>query len=237
MGAASGPPAGAAVGARRLLAAARTVPPRVIALALIVVVSLSVTALALLQGWVRRDTLQELVRGAGGLGMALYVVGIVVIELLWMPRIWGLLAGGVLFGPLLGGALSLVGDMGGAAACYLIARGAGREWVTGLLSSRPRVGRVVELLARRRGGGTVAVLRMAPAAHYTLVSYAAGLTGVSPAAFLLGTAVGILPGAALYPLLGDSMLEPTSPVFLGSIAIMIVFTVVTVAAGRRALRD
>jgi uncharacterized membrane protein YdjX (TVP38/TMEM64 family) len=150
---------------------------------------------------------------------------------------WGLIAGGVLYGPLLGGALSLVGDMAGAASCYLIARGAGQQWVAGVLSSRPRARRIVDLLARRRGGGTVVVLRVCPVAHFTLVSYAAGLTGVPPAGFFLGTAVGILPGAVLYPLVGDSLLEPTSPAFLVSMTIMVAFLVVTVIAGRRALRE
>jgi uncharacterized membrane protein YdjX (TVP38/TMEM64 family) len=82
---------------------------------------------------------------------------------------------------------------------------------------------------------TIALLRVCPIAHYTLVSYAAGLSGVSLRSFLIGSTVGILPGAILYPLVGDAALRPTSPVFVVSTAILVVFLIVTVIAGRKAL--
>jgi uncharacterized membrane protein YdjX (TVP38/TMEM64 family) len=214
----------------------RAVPVRVWALASVILLTLAACAVALLKGWVRPDTLQQLVARSGALGMVSYIVGIVVMELLWMPRMWGLLGGGILFGPVLGGALSIVGDLIGAALCYFVARGAGQEWVKGLLERAPRARRVVDLFAARRGLGTVAVLRVCPAAHYTLVSYAAGLTGVRPLPFMLGTALGILPGAVVYPIAGDAALRPTSPMFLGSVGVMVLFLVVTLIAARRVLK-
>ena len=209
------------------------VPARVWALAALVCASLAACAVALWQGWVRPDTLQELVARAGAWGMAGYVGGIVIMELLWMPRMWGLLAGGILFGPLLGGALSLAGDLAGGALCYFLARGAGQAWVAGLLERNPRARRVVELFAARRGLGTVAVLRVCPVAHYTLVSYAAGLTGVRPIPFMVGTAVGILPGAVVYPIFGDAALTPGSPTFWIALGVMVLFLVLTLLAARR----
>lgn len=217
--------------------ARRQVPVRLWALAALILVTLALCAVALLKGWIRPQTLQQVVADSGALGMVTYVVGIVVLELLWMPRMWGLLAGGVLFGPLLGGALSIGGDLAGAALCFFLARGAGQQWVASVLQRHDRARRVVDLLARRRGLGTVAVLRVCPVAHYTLVSYAAGLTGVPPSAFLVGTGIGILPGAVVYPLAGSAALRPTSPLFIGSVAVMVVFLVVTVLAARRVLKD
>jgi len=198
--------------------------------------TVSFCAVALVRGWVRPGTLQQVVARSGALALASYIVGVVVLELLWMPRMWGLLAGGLLFGPVLGGALSIASDLVGAALCYFLARGAGHQWVSQLLEPRPRARRIVELLARRRGLGTVAVLRICPVAHYTLVSYAAGLTGVRPVPFLLGTALGILPGAVVYPLAGDAVLRPASPMFIGSVAVMVVFLVLTLIAARRMFR-
>lgn len=218
------------------MASLRGVPPRMWALAGLVAATGALCLVAVLRGWVSPRTLQELVARSGGAAMAAYVAGIVVMELLWMPRMWGLLAGGVLFGPLLGGALSIAGDLSGAALCYFLARGAGQAWVAGALERHERARRVVELLARRRGLGTVAVLRVCPAAHYTLVSYAAGLMGVRPLAFLVGTAVGILPGAVVYPVAGAAALKPTSPMFLGAVAVMVAFLVVTLVAARRVMR-
>jgi len=218
------------------MASLRGVPPRMWALAGLIAATGALCLVAVLRGWISPRTLQELVAGSGGAAMATYVVGIVVLELLWMPRMWGLLAGGVLFGPLLGGALSVAGDLLGAALCYFLARGAGQAWIAGMLERHERTRRVVELFARRRGLGTVAVLRVCPVAHYTLVSYAAGLTGVRPLAFLVGTAIGILPGAAVYPVAGSAALQPTSPLFLGSVAVMVAFLVVTLVAARRVMK-
>ena len=213
------------------------VPGRVLALGALMVVTLALCAAALLGGWIRPGTLQETVADSGVMGMATYMGGVVLMELLWMPRMWGLIAGGILFGPVLGGALSIFADLASAALCYFLARSAGQRWVTRLLERRGRAAQVVALLARRRGVSTVAVLRVCPVAHYTLVSYAAGLTGVRPPAFLLGTGIGILPGAVVYPLAGSAALQPTSPLFLGSVGVMVVFLAVTVVAARRMLRQ
>jgi len=217
--------------------ARRGVPGRLIALGVLVIASATLCLVALLQGWIRPQTLQEVVGRAGSWAMLAYIFAVIVMEILWLPRMWGLFAGGALFGPWLGGGLSLVADLGGALVCYLLARGAGRQWVAQLLGRRPRAKRVIDLLADRRGTLTIAVLRICPVAHYTAVSYAAGLAGVRPAPFTLGTALGIVPGAVLYPIVGDAMLRPTSPAFVVSVAVLVIALAVTVVAARRVLRD
>jgi len=217
-------------------AGGRRVPGRVLALGVLLLASAALCALALWRGWLRPETIRATVAQSGRAAMLTYVVAVILMELLWLPRMWGLLAGGLLFGPLAGCLLSLGADLAGGTLCYLLARGAGREWVAGLLARRPRAARVVELLAERRGALTIAVLRVCPVAHYTLVSYAAGLSGVRPGGFLLGTAVGLLPGAIIYPIAGDAALRPGSPAFLISVAVMLVALVVTVVVARRMLR-
>jgi len=87
----------------------------------------------------------------------------------------------------------------------------------------------------RRGVSTMALARVCPLFHYTLGSYVGGLAGVPPRPYLLGTFLGVVPGAVLYPLAGDAMLEPTSPLFLGSVAVIVLFLVVTLWLGRRGL--
>ncbi len=207
-----------------------------ILLAGLLVATAALFLLALAKGWLRPEAIPELARRAGPFAMLAYVGAVILLELCWAPRMWGLLAGGALFGPLHGALLSLGADLCGAALCYALARGGGREWVGGLLARRPRANRIAELLARRRGALTVALLRVCPIAHFTLVSYAAGLTGVRPVAFLLGTALGILPGAVIYPIAGDAALRPGSPAFVISLALVVVALVVTLLLGRRLLR-
>jgi uncharacterized membrane protein YdjX (TVP38/TMEM64 family) len=182
---------------------------------------------------VEPDTIQRVTAQAGSLGMVAFVLGVVVMELFWMPRMWGLLAAGVLFGPLLGCPLSFLADMLGALLCYGLAKGAGRQWIAALISKRSRTQMIVELLAERRGVATVCLLRVCPVAHYTLISYAAGLTGVRLLPFILGTGLGIIPGAVLIPLLGDAALAPGSPAFLILAALVAGALLLTLLIARR----
>jgi len=221
--------------ARRGPATHRGVPLRVALLGAVLVASGGVCVVALSQGWIHPRSIQQVVHGSGVGGMALYVVVVIALELLWMPRAWGLVAGGALFGPVLGGALSVVADMSSATIAYFLARGTARAWAAEVLAARPSADRVVRLLAQKRGGTIVAVLRFCPVAHYTLVHYAAGLAGVRPAPFLFGTLAGLGPGAVLYPVLGDSLLRPGSAVFWGSIALLAVVSALSFLLGRRML--
>ena len=201
--------------------ARRRATARVVVLGVFLAVTLTAGLVALACGWIRPEMIQQTVTHAGAWGMVVYVAGVVVLELLWIPRAWGLVAGGVLFGPLTGCILSFVADMIGATLCYLIARGSGREWAVRAIEKHERAARIVDMLVRRRGGVTIGVLRVMPVAHYTLVSYAAGLSGVRMVPFLVGNAVGLVPGAVLYPLVGDAALTPTSPVFIVSVAVLV----------------
>jgi uncharacterized membrane protein YdjX (TVP38/TMEM64 family) len=169
--------------------------------------------------------------------MAAYVVAVVVLEILWMPRIWGLVAAGLLFGPLPGAVLSLVADMAGAVLCYAIARGGGREWVLAKMRRNPRAARVVDLLGRRRAGVIVALTRVLPIMHYTFTSYVAGVAGVRFAPFAIGTFVGLLPFALLFPLVGSAALDPTSPTFVVGLLVVGAVIVVGSLLARRVLRE
>lgn len=201
------------------------------------VLTLGLCAVALLSGQITPETIGVMVQRAGSWGMAAYVVGVVVMELVWLPRAWGLLVGGMLFGPLYGTCLSIVGDLAGALVCYALARSTARRWVAQVLTRHPRASRVTGLLAHRRGTSTMAFLRVCPVAHYTLVSYVAGITGVKPGPYTLGTAVGILPASVLYPMLGHAALEPGSPFFFAILAFITLFLVVTILAARRVLQE
>ncbi len=194
-------------------------------------------AIALARGWVSPELIQSLVMHSGPGAMAVYVGAVVVLELLWMPRVWGLVAGGVLFGPFVGFALSIVADLTSALIGYSLARGAARVWVRTLLERRPKARRLVDILAEKRGAATIALLRVCPIAHYTLCNYVAGVAGVRPGPFLLGTVVGLLPAALLYSFLGDSLLRPGSPKFIVTASLIAVTVVLSLIVGRRLLRE
>lgn len=215
----------------------RKIPPRAIALLLFIIGSGAFGVVAITQGWIQPSSIQEAAADAGPLAWLVFVIAVIVLEILWVPRAWGLFAGGALFGPVIGSLLSFVADMCGAMLCYWIGRGGGREWASRAIQKRPKAARLVDVLAARRGIVTVAVLRLVPLAHYTAVSYAAGVTGVSFVQFVIGNAIGLVPYALLYPFVGHSAFEPTSPEFLVGLAIMLVIFAVTAVLARKIFRE
>ncbi len=113
------------------------------------------------------------------------------------------LSGGLLFGTLVGAALVVIGATTGATLAFLLARYAGRGTVERFVSGRQleKFDRVVS------GSGFSAVLftRFVPLLPFNLLNFAWGLTGVNLRDYVIGTAIGILPGSFVYANLAGSV--------------------------------
>ena len=213
-------------------------PLRVALLGLAVLLTLALGVLAWSHQWVQPETIRQLVADSGRSGMGVFVALVVLLELVWLPRSWGLVTVGMLFGPLVGGLLCFVADTLSALVCYSLARYAGRSWVEGLVRRQDRAERVLSVF---RGGGrgtvSVMVVRLLPFAHYTLVSYLTGVVGVRWSSFLVGNSLGLLPGTMILPFLGHAALDPTSPRFLLALALGGLAALVGIVVARRVLKS
>ena len=109
------------------------------------------------------------------------------------------LAGGALFGPVWGTVWNLLGATLGATLAFLIARSLGADWVAQRLGGRLR--RLVDGVAEE-GWRFVALMRLVPLVPFNLLNYALGLTRISLSAYVLASAVCMLPGAIAYTWLG-----------------------------------
>lgn len=140
-------------------------------------------------------------------------------------------AAGVLFGAASGTGLALVGATLGATLAFEVARRTGRPAVRRLEAGH--VARVDAWLADR---GLLAVmsLRLVPLVPFSAANYAAGLTGIARRDYLVGTAIGIVPGTFAYTLLGANLADPTDPVFLAAAAGLVVLAVLGGVLLRRA---
>ena len=78
---------------------------------------------------------------------------------------------------------------------FAIARRLGRETVAE--HDRPAPGRVEDVM-RHQGVAAVVVARLTPVLPFTIVNYGAGVSAVSLRDYLVGTAVGIVPGTVGY---------------------------------------
>jgi uncharacterized membrane protein YdjX (TVP38/TMEM64 family) len=179
------------------------------------------------------DRIRSSLSGTGLAGVVVFVAAYLACSLLVVPK--GVLSAGAGlawgFGP--GVAVVLVGALLGAGAAFWLGRWLGRDSVARLAGTH--LDRLDDLVDRH---GVVAILlvRLVPLVPFTAVNYAAGLTSIRFAPYLLGTAVGIIPGTLAYVALGAYGTEPGSWEFLAAVAAFAVLTVGGGLAFRRSRR-
>lgn len=148
-----------------------------------------------------REALIAFTRDTGALAsasiyMAIYAIAVAVS----LPGATVLtLAGGFLFGTLLGSVYAVTGATLGACAVFLAARSA----VGGALRNRagPRLARLADGF-RRDAFHYMLFLRLVPVFPFWLVNLAPAVLGVPFATYALATLIGIVPGAVVYASLG-----------------------------------
>lgn len=140
------------------------------------------------------------------------------------------IAAGALFGFWQGLATVLVAGIVSSAATFGISKALGRPAVASVSSDR-----VARLDARlhQRGLVTVVALRLVPVMPFTICNYACGLTAIPFRTYLIGTAVGIVPGSGAYVAVGAFGGEPGSLGFLVAIGGLALLTVVGITMSRR----
>lgn len=152
-------------------------------------------------GGIDSDWLQATLEQAGIWGPIIYIVIYTVATVLVLPSTVLNLAGGALFGPWLGSLWTTVGALVAAIVAFGFTRTVGREFVEKRLA-----GYWQALDAEIRHGGLFYMfsIRLLPVIPYGLVNFAAGLTSISWKDYVLGTALGTLPGVLPFVLLGSS---------------------------------
>lgn len=162
------------------------------------------------------------VEESGVAGPIVYVAIYGVLTVLLFPGAVLTAVGGALFGAVPATALTVIGATIGATAAFAIGRRLGREQVERIAGRG--IGAVDSWL-ERRGFLAVLYLRLIPVIPFAPLNYAAGVTGVGRRDYVVGTAIGIVPGAFAYAALGGSLDDPLSPEFLGAVGLVVVLAV------------
>jgi uncharacterized membrane protein YdjX (TVP38/TMEM64 family) len=132
-------------------------------------------------------------------------------------------ANGIIFGIWWGTLLSWVGSILGGTVSFYLARWAGRDVVTRLLSGK-RLERANQL-SEKQGFWIVLTARLIPLISLDWISYLAGLSRMRYTHFLLATAIGMLPGMFAWTAIGhDLALAQTSIWRLSLIGLLMVGT-------------
>lgn len=127
-----------------------------------------------------------------------------------------------LFGWWQGAILSWSSAMVGAAICFYIARILGRD-VAIKLTSRKGLQQVDEFFLKY-GKQSILIARLLPFMSFDIVSYAAGLTGMSFWGFFIATGLGQLPATIVYSYVGG-MLTGGAKLLVSGLLILFALTI------------
>jgi len=145
------------------------------------------------------SSLEVWVKNAGAAGPILFMLIYAVAAVFFLPGSVLTLAGGALFGPVLGTIYNLTGATIGATLAFLLARYLASGWV-----EQKTGGRLRQLKKGVEGEGWrfVAFVRLVPLFPFNLLNYALGLTRIKLSHYIIASYLCMLPGGIAYTYLG-----------------------------------
>lgn len=148
--------------------------------------------------------LDSAIASAGEHGPALFVVFAAGACALGVPRQVAAYAGGLAFGFWAGTALALLAMVLGCVLDFGWARLVAREWAMRRLRAGGRLARLDAFLAANPFTATL-TLRLLPVGNNLALNLLAGVSGVAAVPFVLASALGFVPQAAVFALLGGGV--------------------------------
>ena len=139
------------------------------------------------------------IQDAGAAGPLLFMLIYILATVFFVPGSVLTLAGGALFGPLLGTFYNLTAATIGAIISFLAARYLASDWV-----EKKTGGWMKQLIkgVESEGWRFIAFTRLVPLFPFNLLNYALGLTRISFSQYVVATYICMLPGAIAYTYLG-----------------------------------
>lgn len=152
--------------------------------------------------WLSVEGMRHAVEAAGPLGPLVFIAVFVAGFFIPGPELLFAALGGVLFGGIPGFLYAYVASLIGTTTTFLLVRHTAQDYVQRALRDRFEWVRALDDRLVRHGVRTVFVLRLllflAPPLNWTL-----GATRVRAAHYVVGTALGIVPGLAIAVYVGD----------------------------------
>ena len=125
-----------------------------------------------------------------------------------------------------GAILSWASAMVGAALCFFIARGLGRDVVEKLAGKGALAG--VEGYFKKYGTRTILICRLLPFVSFDAVSYFAGLTPMGFWAFFIATGIGQTPATIVYSYVGGMLTGGAQYLMIGLLCLFSLAILVTI---------
>ena len=151
-------------------------------------------------------SVQQWVISTGVYAPLVFVLLFTLAAVFFVPASVMVLAGGALFGPVMGSVYSLTGAAGGALAAFVISRYVAREWAVRQAGDRLRF---MMDGVEREGWKFVFLVRVAGVPYFVL-NYALGLTGIGVLPYITASILGFAPALVAMSYLGYAGFEVVS---------------------------
>lgn len=174
----------------------------IILLTIVCIIATGLTAYLL--GGLEPAVIQAWLKSSGIWAPIIYIAVYVVATVLVLPSTALNLTGGAIFGPVLGTLWTSVAAITAAIVSFTFTRTVGREAIAKRLAGRWQA---MDAEVRQGGLFYMFAIRLVAIMPYGLVNFAAGLTSVSFKDYILGTALGTVPGVLPFVLIGSSGLK------------------------------
>ena len=148
--------------------------------------------------------LQTLIRQSGLFGYSLYILLFIIATLFLLPGSILVIAGGIVFGPLLGTLLSLIAASLASSCSFLLARWLGRDLLLKYVG-HSHTFQAIEKGIARNGIDFLILTRLIPLFPYNIQNYAYGLTTITFWPYTLISALTTLPGIVIYTVMASDL--------------------------------
>lgn len=174
-------------------------------LILIVVLIIFLVRYLGIESFLSPNALKEKVLSYGAVAPLVFVVIYAVATIFFLPGTPITIAGGLIFGKLGGTALTVIGATIGAVIAFLVSRALGEKFVESLLKGKYNKLYEYDKKIEKNGFLVVLFLRLIPLFPFNGLNFALGLTKVRKRDYIMGTAIGIIPGSFVLAFFGDSI--------------------------------
>ena len=186
-----------------------------------------VTNAAAVLGSANVDAVIEYIRSFGAYAMAFSFCLMVFSSLIApLPAFMITLSNAAIFGWWQGAILSWSSAMVGAALCFFVARGLGRDVVEKFAGKGALAG--VENYFEKYGTKTILVCRLLPFVSFDAVSYFAGLTPMKFLPFFIATGIGQTPATIVYSYVGGMLTGGARIMMTGLLGLFAISILVTI---------
>lgn len=151
------------------------------------------------------NELQAQIEDLGWVGVVAFLALYAAVAMTPIPVTIMAITGGLLFGVIIGSALSVAGVLVGCWGAYWLARGLGRRTVVKLLGEHSRK---IESNLHGAGFQAVCTLRLMPGFPYWPVNYGSGAFGIGQRTFLTASLVSTAPGQVSLVAVGAFIADP-----------------------------